>query len=202
MCSLRSLCYKGHSDLPLGGKPLQSTAAATCPSDSSQPSLPRLRNILGQPFSLILSYDCANQGWLSAVFDLGTSGYLQPREFSQAIILCILNNETVTVKYSNTNLTCKYNLIARRFLQSVENMKTRVEEDKARFWHTFSVHFVMYFFTQDFANLFYNIVSQTAEAHWKGKKQEAKEKKSLKQLHSQTKSTYVYISSGSSLSFP
>lgn len=56
----------------------------------------------------------------------------------------------------------------------------------------------MYFFTQDFANLFYNMVPQTAKASWKGKKQEAKEKKSLNQLHSQTK-TYVYISS---LSFP
>lgn len=79
-----------------------------------------------------LSYDCANQDWLSAVFDLCPSGYLQPWELSQAIILCILNNKTVTVKYSNTNLTWKYSLISRRFLQSVENMKSKIEQDKQR----------------------------------------------------------------------
>lgn len=46
------------------------------------------------------------------------------------------------------------------------------------------------------------MVPQTAKADWKGKKQEAKDKKSLNQLHSQTKSTYVYIFNGSSLSLP
>lgn len=60
----------------------------------------------------------------------------------------------------------------------------------------------MYFFIQDFANLFYNMVPQTAKAHWKGKKQEAKDKKFLNQLHIQRKSMYVYISNGSSLSLP
>lgn len=77
-----------------------------------------------------LSYDCANQDWLSAVFDLCTSGYLQPHELSQAIILCILNNKTVTGKYSNTSLTCKYHPTAKRFLQSVEKRKGRIAQDK------------------------------------------------------------------------
>lgn len=152
-----------------------------------------------------LSYDCANQGWLSAVSDLRTSGYLQPRELSQAMIVCRLDNKAVTVKYSNINLTWKYNLIARRFLQSVENMKSKVQQDKqskllAYLLGTFSLSCIP--LLKVLPICFTTWSHRQPKAHGKGEKQEAKDKKSLSQLHSQTKGTYVYISNGLNISLP
>ena len=48
--------------------------------------------------------------------------------------------------------------------------------------------------------MFYNIFPRTAKTDWKvkGKKQEARDKKSLNQIHSQRKTACVYIPNGSS----
>lgn len=64
---------------------------------------------------------------------------------------------------------------------------------------------MVYFLNQDILPVcFYNMVPQTAKTDWKvkGKKQEARDKKSLKQFHSQRKATCVYVPNGSSLPLP